>query len=84
MFLLVCLLQGLPRLGCCLSWKIIVLRTFLGIVASFCVPSAVSMINEVIPPGKPRNVGLAFVDSAQPVQLKISLVLGSAITSTID
>lgn len=41
------------------------------------------MINEVFPPGKPRNVAFASVDSAQPVQLKISLVLGSVITSTI-
>lgn len=83
MFLLSCLLQGLSGLGCCLSWKIIVLRAFLGIAASFCLPSAVSIINKVFSPGKPRNVAFASMGSAQPVPFNVSLVLGSVITSTI-
>lgn len=41
------------------------------------------MINEVFPPGKPRNVAFASIGSAQPVRLNVSLVLGSVITSTI-
>ncbi|GIJ84923.1 hypothetical protein Asppvi_003778 [Aspergillus pseudoviridinutans] len=54
MFLLGCFLQGMSTLACGLArtgTQMIVFRAFSGVAASFCLPSAVSLINEVFLPG---------------------------------
>jgi MFS family permease len=61
----------------------IVFRAFSGIAASFCLPSAVSLINEVFPPGWSRNVAFASMGGAQPVGFGIGLTLGGVFTGTI-
>lgn len=86
MFLLGCFLQGISTLACGLSktgTQLIVFRAFSGIAASFCLPSAVSLINEVFPPGKSRNIAFASMGGAQPVGFGLGLVLGGIITGTI-
>jgi MFS family permease len=86
MFLLGCFLQGLSTLACGLSktgTQLIVFRAFSGIAASFCLPSAVSLINEVFPPGRSRNIAFASMGGAQPVGFGLGLVLGGVITGTI-
>ena len=86
MFLLGCFLQGISTLACGLSktgTQLIVFRAFSGIAASFCLPSAVSLINEVFPPGKSRNIAFASMGGAQPVGFGLGLVLGGVITGTI-
>ncbi|CAD0095961.1 unnamed protein product, partial [Aureobasidium mustum] len=62
---------------------IIAFRSFSGIAASFCLPSAVSLINEVFPPGKERNITFAMMGGAQPFGFGIGMVLGGVFTGTI-
>ncbi|KAG2168453.1 hypothetical protein JADG_008192 [Aureobasidium aubasidani] len=63
--------------------QIIAFRSFSGIAASFCLPSAVSLINEVFPPGKERNITFAMMGGAQPFGFGIGMVLGGVFTGTI-
>ncbi|KAG9664573.1 integral membrane protein, partial [Aureobasidium melanogenum] len=86
MFLSGCFLQCFMTLACGLSKntaQIIVFRSFSGIAASFCLPSAVSLINEVFPPGKERNITFAMMGGAQPFGFGIGMVLGGVFTGTI-
>ena len=86
MFLLGCFLQGISTLASGLSktgTQLIVFRAFSGVASSFCLPSAVSLINEVFPPGKSRNIAFASMGGAQPVGFGLGLVLGCVITGTI-
>lgn len=61
----------------------IVFRAFSGIAASFSLPSAVSLINEVFPPGKSRNAAFATMGGSQPVGFGLGLVLGGVFASTV-
>lgn len=86
MFLSGCFLQCFMTLACGLSKntaQIIAFRSFSGIAASFCLPSAVSLINEVFPPGKERNITFAMMGGAQPFGFGIGMVLGGVFTGTI-
>ncbi|EFQ99064.1 integral membrane protein [Nannizzia gypsea CBS 118893] len=86
MFLLGCFFQGVSTLACGLAktgTQMIVFRAFSGVAASFCLPSAVSLINEMFPPGQSRNVAFASMGGAQPVGFGIGLVLGGVITGTV-
>ncbi|KAI9935121.1 hypothetical protein ASPWEDRAFT_162187 [Aspergillus wentii DTO 134E9] len=85
-FLVGCFLQCVFTLACGLSQtgaQMIVFRAFSGVASSFCLPSAVSLINQVFPPGKPRNIAFASMGGAQPIGFGIGLVLGGIITGTI-
>lgn len=86
MFLAGCFFQCIFTLGCGLSKtgaQIIVFRAFSGIAASFCLPSAVSLINEVFEIGRERNVAFSMMGGAQPVGFGIGLVLGGVFAGTI-
>ncbi|THY77244.1 integral membrane protein [Aureobasidium pullulans] len=86
MFLSGCFLQCFMTIACGLSKntaQIIAFRSFSGIAASFCLPSAVSLINEVFPPGKERNITFAMMGGAQPFGFGIGMVLGGVFTGTI-
>jgi MFS family permease len=61
----------------------IVFRAFSGIAASFSLPSAVSLINDVFPPGKSRNVAFSTMGGSQPVGFGLGLTLGGVVTGTI-
>jgi MFS family permease len=86
MFLLGCFLQGMFSLACGLSktgTQLIVYRAISGVAASFYLPSSMSLINEVFPLCKSRNIAFASMGGAQPVGFGLGLVLGGVITSTI-
>jgi MFS family permease len=61
----------------------LVFRGISGVAASFILPSAVSLIRDVYPPGKARNIAFATMGGAQPVGFGIGLVLGGFITGAI-
>ncbi|KAI9036808.1 uncharacterized protein KD926_001263 [Aspergillus affinis] len=85
-YLLGCLLQTAFTLGCGLSTtgaQLIVFRGFSGVAASFCLPSAVSLINEVFPTGRSRNISFAAMGGAQPVGFGLGLTLGGIIAAKI-
>lgn len=85
-YLLGCFLQCVFTLACGLSktgLQMIVFRGFSGVAASFCLPSAVSLINEVFPPGRSRNIAFASMGGAQPVGFGLGLTLSGAFTGTI-
>lgn len=85
-YLVGCLLQCASTLACGLAktgTQIIVFRAFSGIAASFSLPSAVSLINEVFPRGQSRNIAFAAMGGAQSIGFAIGLVLGGVITGTI-
>jgi MFS family permease len=85
-FLFGCFLNCSFTLACGLSktgLQMIVFRGFSGIAASFCLPSAVSLINEVFPPGKARNIAFASMGGAQPLGFGIGLTLGGVLIGTI-
>ncbi|MCJ1479746.1 hypothetical protein MMC13_008432 [Lambiella insularis] len=63
--------------------QIIVFSGFSGIAASFCLPSAVGLINEVFPSGRARNVAFASMGAAQPLGFGVGLTLGGILTGTI-
>ena len=86
MYLLGCFLQfgftlayGLSNTGA----QLIVFRGFAGIASSFCLPSAVSLINETFAPGRRRNVAFASMGGGQPVGFGLGLTLGGAVSDTI-
>lgn len=81
-----CLFQCISTLACGLAktgTQMIVFRAFSGVAASFCLPSSVSLINEVFPPGKSRNIAFASMGGAQPIGFGLGLVLGGVITGTV-
>lgn len=85
LYLLGCLLQCLFTLGCGLSKtgpELIVFRGLSGIAASFCLPSAVSIINSAFPVGRRRNRAFAWMGGGQPIGYSIGLTLGGSIAST--
>jgi MFS family permease len=85
-FLIGCLLNCAFTLACGLSRtgaQMIVFRGFSGIAASFCLPSAVSLINEAFPPGRARNIAFASMGGAQPLGFGMGLTLGGVLTDTI-
>lgn len=85
-YLLGCFLQCAFTLACGLSQtgaQIIVFRAFSGIAASFSLPSAVSLINEVFPPGRSRNAAFATMGGSQPLGFGLGLTLGGVFTGTV-
>lgn len=86
MYLLGCLLQCLFTLACGVSKtgaELIVFRGLSGIAASFCLPSAVSIINTSFPMGRRRNRAFAWMGGGQPIGYSVGLTLGGSIASTI-
>lgn len=86
MYLLGCLLQCLFTLACGLSktgTQLVIFRAFSGIAASFCLPSAVSIINSSFPPGRRRNMAFASMGGGQPIGFGIGLVLGGVLAGSI-
>ncbi|KZF26937.1 integral membrane protein [Xylona heveae TC161] len=82
MYLIGTLLQTAFVLGCGLSrnpLEIILFRGLSGIAASFCLPSAVSIITSSFT-GHHRNVAFAFMGGGQPAGFIIGLVLGGILT----
>jgi MFS family permease len=61
----------------------LVFRGLSGVAASFILPSAVSLIRDIYPPGKARNIAFATMGGAQPVGFGIGLVLGGFITGAV-
>lgn len=86
MYLFGCLLQCFFTLACGVSKTgpvLIVFRGLSGIAASFCLPSAVSIINSSFPVGRRRNRAFAWMGGGQPIGYCIGLTLGGSITSTV-
>ena len=86
MYLLGCLLQCVFTLGCGLSktaTQLIVFRGFSGVAASFCLPSAVSLINHTFPPGQRRSFAFASMGGGQPIGFGLGLTLGGVFAGTI-
>lgn len=86
MYLLGCILQCLFTLACGVSNtgpELIVFRGLSGIAASFCLPSAVSIINSSFPVGRRRNRAFAWMGGGQPIGYSIGLTLGGSIASTV-
>lgn len=86
MYLFGCLLQCLFTFACGVSKTgpvLIVFRGLSGIAASFCLPSAVSIINSSFPVGRRRNRAFAWMGGGQPIGYCIGLTLGGSITSTV-
>jgi MFS family permease len=86
MYLLGCFLQAIFTLACGLSktsTQLILFRAFSGVAASFCLPSAVSIINNAFPPGRSRNMAFASMGGGQPVGFGTGLVLGGVFADSI-
>ena len=87
MYLAGCLLQAVFTLACGLSksgLQLIVIRGLSGVAASFCLPSAVSIINDAFPPSRSRNMAFASMGGGQPVGFGLGLVLGGVFAETIE
>ncbi|RJE22590.1 Major Facilitator Superfamily [Aspergillus sclerotialis] len=85
-YLVACFLQCVFTVACGFAktgTQMIVFRAFSGVAASFSLPSSVSLINEVFPPGQSRNIAFASMGGAQPIGFGIGLVLGGIITGSI-
>ena len=86
MFLLGCFLQAIFTLGCGLastSTQFLVYRALAGVATSFCLPSAVSVINHTFRPGKRRSWAFALMGGGQPVGFAMGLLLGGIFVHTI-
>ena len=89
MYLTGCFLQALFTLSCGLarlsssSTQLIVFRALGGIAASFCLPSAVSLINQTFPPGPRRNAAFAAMGGGQPIGFGFGITLGGVITDRL-
>lgn len=76
------LLQTAFLLGCGLSrtaFEIILFRGLSGIAASFCLPSAVSIITSSFT-GRYRDMAFAFMGGGQPAGFILGLVVGGVLT----
>jgi MFS family permease len=72
-------LQAMFSLACGLSTsgtQLIVFRGLAGVAYSFCMPSAVSLLNHSFPPGQFRNWGFAAMGSGQPIGYGLGMTLG--------
>ena len=85
LFLLGCFLlsifsmaSGLARSGT----ELVIFRALSGVAASFCLPSAMSIITEHFPTGKVRNVALALMGSGQPIGFGVGLIFGGIFADT--
>ena len=79
------LLQMLCSLACGrvhTGTELILFRGISGIAASFCQPTAMSIINGTVTPGKRRNMGLAIVGISQGFGFGVGAVLGGYFTGT--
>lgn len=86
LYLLGCLLQGLSSLACGLSHsgtQLIIFRAFTGISSSFCLPSAVSIINNTFAPGRKLNFAFASMGGGNPAGFGAGLLLGGLFAGTI-
>lgn len=86
LFLLGCFLlsifsmaSGLARSGT----ELVIFRALSGLAASFCLPSAMSIITEHFPTGKLRNVALALMGSGQPIGFGVGLIFGGVFGDTV-
>ncbi|KAK2594026.1 hypothetical protein QQS21_008288, partial [Conoideocrella luteorostrata] len=86
LFLLGCFLlsifsmaSGLARSGT----ELIIFRALSGLAASFCLPSAMSIITEHFPTGKLRNNALALMGSGQPIGFGVGLIFGGIFADTV-
>lgn len=80
------LLQSAFTLGCGLSTdatQMIVFRGLAGVAASFCLPSAVSIVTSTFPHGPRRNIAFATMGGGQPFGFGLGLVLGGVFADTI-
>ncbi|GME24419.1 Asparagine synthase [Neofusicoccum parvum] len=85
MYLAGTLLQSAFTLGCGLATtaaQLIVFRGLAGVAASFCLPSAVSIVTSSFPTGQRRNVAFAAMGGGQPVGFGLGLVLGGVFAGT--
>lgn len=86
MFLIGCFLQAVFVLACGLAKtgiQLIMFRAMQGIALAFCLPTAVSIINNTFPNGRRRTLGLAFLGAGQALGFCVGLVLGGVFTDTI-
>ena len=86
MYLIGCSLHCIFVLGCGLSktaLQLLVFRGLAGIAISFYLPSAVSIITNTLPPGKPRNLAFGSMGGSQPAGFAIGLVLGGVLSGTV-
>ena len=86
MYLLGCSLQCVFVLGCGLAKtaaQLLVCLGLAGIAISFCLPSAVSIITNTLPTGKPRNIAFGSMGGSQPAGFALGLVLGGVLSDSI-
>ena len=86
LYLLGCILQSLSSLACGLSrtgTQLIVFRALKGLSSSFCLPSAVSIINHTFMPGRKRSLAFASMGGGNPAGFGLGLLLGGVFAGTI-
>ena len=86
MYLLGCLSQCAFTLACGLSktgTQLILFRAFSGVAASFCLPSAVSIVNNTFPAGQRRNLAFASMGGGLNMGFGTGLTLGGVFADTI-
>ncbi|KAJ5489803.1 Major facilitator superfamily domain general substrate transporter [Penicillium expansum] len=86
LFLVGCFLLGIFSMACGLArsgTELIIYRAISGVAASFCLPSAMSIITEHFPTGKLRNVALALMGSGQPIGFGVGLIFGGIFADTV-
>ncbi|KAE8150551.1 major facilitator superfamily domain-containing protein [Aspergillus avenaceus] len=63
--------------------QLIAFRTLLGVSIAMCLPSAVSLMTRIFPPGKRRNIGFASMGMGQPLGYSVGLILGGVFVDSI-
>lgn len=86
LFLLGCFLLGIFSMASGLArsgTELVIFRAISGVAASFCLPSAMSIITEHFPTGKLRNTALALMGSGQPIGFGVGLIFGGIFADTV-
>lgn len=85
-YLFGCVFLSLSVLACGLArtgTELIVFRGFQGIAASCCLPTAISILTEILPQGRQQTRGLAILGASQPLGYSAGLFLGGVLVDSI-
>lgn len=71
--------QGLSQTGI----ELVIMRAFQGVGLSMHLASSVSIVTQLLPPGKGRNLAFSCIGLSQPLGFSLGLVVGGILIDTI-
>ncbi|GIK07220.1 hypothetical protein Aspvir_002877 [Aspergillus viridinutans] len=71
--------QGLARTG----QELVVLRALQGVGLAMHLASSISIVTQLLPPGRSRNVAFSCLGVSQPLGFSLGLVVGGVLVDTI-